>query len=419
MMGTWGTKAAGGPEEVGATRALRLYLFSALIDTIGGGLWMPVSLIFFINAKHFTPEQTGFALTAGGVVGLLIGPVGGSLIDRWGPAFFVITGNLLSAAVFALFTFVDSIWQVGLLGAVFAAADRLFWTANAPLLGQLVAGRKLDRIIGYQNVVRIIGLGVGAGLSGLLIGNEKGLIALAYANSISYVLTAGMVLIAVRLARSTWNAAGVGGAASEQAPKAAWGTVMTDWPYLLLCLVQVQFGLAARSLVVILPLVAIDRLGGPTWLPGVSIVVGNALLAVIQTPAVRLSERTTRLRMLNMAGIVFGLAFLVLAPAETLGHTWAIPTILLASVLGAIAEALFGPLTIAAANQAAPEGHKGRYSAVFQTAWGVANVLAPAVLTALLAVSNSVLWLTMSAIILLAVPVTTLAARRLPAGCLR
>ena len=66
------------------------------------------------------------------------------------------------------------------------------------------------------------------------------------------------------------------------------------------------------------------------------------------------------------------------------------------------AEAIFAPLSTAAAAAMAPPGLEGRASALFQLAWGVAQVSAPFFLTALLSVDNAVLWLTLAGLSALA-----------------
>ncbi|WP_086668057.1 MFS transporter [Lentzea kentuckyensis] len=394
----------------------RLYIFSALIDTIGGGLWMPVSLIFFIDGKGLPAEQVGLALTIGGIIGLVAAPNGGGLIDKRGPAFIAVIANVLCGSVFLFYTVVDQVWQIALLSAVFAGADRLFWTANAPLLERLVpAGQALDRVLGAQNVARIVGLGVGAGLSGLFIGNPSGLNILGYANGLSYVLAATITLVAVLVAGVATSRIAMPKAESLATP---WRRILADRPYLMLCLIQVQFGLAARSFVVILPVVAIHTLGGPSWLPGVSVIVANGLLALIQAPVIRLSERTSRLWIINVSAIAFVGSFLLLVPGGTFGASAAVPIIVAVAVLTAVAEAGFAPPITAAASLAAPQELKGRYSAVLQTSWGLGNVLAPALFTSLYAVSNSVLWLFMALLLLAVVPIANATAKRLPPGCL-
>jgi hypothetical protein len=53
----------------------------------------------------------------------------------------------------------------GALAAVFAACERLFWTANTPALERLVAEGELLRVLGSQNMLRTVGWLAGAGLA--------------------------------------------------------------------------------------------------------------------------------------------------------------------------------------------------------------------------------------------------------------
>ncbi len=402
----------------GATSALkgRLYLLAMLIDTIGSGMWMPIGLIFFTRAQHLPIEQVGVALTVGGVFGLAAGPVSGNLVDRFGPAPFVVISNVARGAVFFVYPLIDSAWQVSLLAAVYAAADRLFWTANTPLLGSLVAGRRLDRLLATQNVIRIVGLGLGAAACGLLAGTVPGLHLLADVNAISYLLAACVIFFAVEMSKPAAVATAGG---HDDAQRPGWRATLADRPYLALCLIQLLFALSALSLVVILPLAALVRLGGPSWLPGASIVVGNTVLALAQKPAVKISEKMSRARGLILAGLIFALTFLLMAPATEFDRRMVAPLVLIVSMLGVVGEALSAPLMTAAANQAAPQALRGRYSALFQTSWGLATVLAPALFTGLLAAGNAVLWLTLCCIALMTIPGLLAVSGRLPDGCLQ
>ncbi|GAA4419216.1 hypothetical protein GCM10023148_18260 [Actinokineospora soli] len=89
-----------------------------------------------------------------------------------------------------------------------------------------------------------------------------------------------------------------------------------------------------------------------------------------------------------------------------------------AVALGALGQGVCSTLLIAAATDAAPDDLRGRYNAVYQAAFGFANVLTPAVFTALLAVSNAVMWASVACLVLLALPLLRATAARLPARCL-
>lgn len=391
-----------------------LYMFAMLLDTIGTGMWMPVGLIFFTKAQQLPVEQVGSMLTVGGIFGLVLGPMAGNLVDKWGPGRLLLASNLSSASVFVLYPLVGSAWQIALLAAVLSAATRLFWTANTLHLASTVSGRGLDEVLATQNVIRIVGIGIGAGASGVFAGSVTGLHVLALINAGTFVLAAILIGSVVNLSTPDTKVVG-----NDSLPKVGWRDIVADRPFLLLCLVQTLFVLCAMSLVGIMPLVALDPLGGPQWLPGASIVVGNVVLALAQKPAVRFSTRTSRLRALLISSITFAVTFLLMAPGTYLDQSLVIPLVLAASALGVVGEALFGPLMTAVANERAPEAVRGRYSALFQTSWGLAVVLAPAVFTGLLALGHAVLWLTACGIALLTIPGLLVLSRKLPAQCLR
>jgi hypothetical protein len=90
--------------------------------------------------------------------------------------------------------------------------------------------------------------------------------------------------------------------------------------------------------------------------------------------------------------------------------------ILCYSVAVSLAEAIFAPIALAAAAAAAPAALQGRASALFQLSWGVSQVAAPLLLTVLLSAGNPVLWLTLSGLTAMAVPLVWLQRRLLACG---
>ena len=392
------------------------YFVGTFIDTVGGGLWMPIALIFFVRAQGLPLGQVGAALTLGGIVALAVGPLAGTVSDRIGPVPVVFASNAVRVLVFCCYPLVGSVWQLLVLATLGSAGDRLFWTANTPLMSRLAEGRALDRMLATQSVVRIVGLGVGAGAAGLLADRPGGLELLAYANAASFALAAVLVLVAA--GGFAVERAGRGGHGSGAAVP-GWRSVARDRPFLLLCGIHTVLALGGASLVLILPLVAVDTLRGPVWLAGAAIVLGNAVLAVAQRPVVAWTGPRPRRRGLVAGALVLATAFLLLAPAGHASPEAVVGLVLAAAAVGALGQCAAFPLMVAAANHAAPVASRGRYSAVFQTSWGAANAVAPALLTGLLAVGHPVLWLTLAAATLATVPALRAVSTRLPAACLR
>ncbi|MFI5963486.1 MFS transporter [Streptomyces asoensis] len=394
--------------------ARRWYLAALFADAVGNGLWTPLALIFFTRAQHIPLDVTGAALTAGGLIGLLTGPLAGTLVDRWGALPLVQLSNVLRGAVFLVYPLITSVGQLIALAAVLAACERLFWTANTPALEQVVGKDGLLPVLATQNMLRTAGWMTGAGLaavlSAALLQHPGRLHLIAWLNGATF-LAAALLMLGVRVPRRT-------GApdASRPAPKAtgpAWRRTLADRPFLLLCLTQLAFALMTDSLTVMLPLVALDVLHGPSWLPAAALITSSVALLLAQKQAVRrFGGKGSALRPLRLACLVFAVAFLLLAPAGRLTPGWAVPVVLGAAVAGAVADALFAPVMTVLANAAAPEEYKGRYSATFQLAWGAAAVLAPAVGAFLLTAGNAVLWLTLVALGAATAALTALVPRR-------
>jgi len=190
--------------------------------------------------------------------------------------------------------------------------------------------------------------------------------------------------------------------------------VWRDRPYLQLCGAHILLVLMTSAYVVILPLAILREFHGPTWLVGASVVAANAVLAATQKPVLGYARSRPRRTLILASLPVFAVSFVVLLPlAGNAGTTEVVTLVLIASCLGGLAESMSTTLMISAANQAAPTGSQGRYSAAFQTSWGLAEVIAPLLFTRLLLTGSAVLWVALIAVAALVAPVTTGASRRL------
>ncbi|MFF4900631.1 MFS transporter [Streptomyces sp. NPDC001068] len=369
----------------------RTYLVALTVDCVGNGLWAPVALIFFTRGQHLPLAHVGAALTAGGLLGLLAGPVNGLLVDRWGPANGAALSYAVRTGVFSLFPFVSATWQVGALAVVMVAADRLFWTASTPLLARLVPADALLGVLSTASVLRVSGWAaggaIGATAGGLLIGSGTGLHLIAYANGLSYAAAMGLVLTVRRHVRPTPAAEPSGDGRAWR-----WRDLRDDPGFLRLCLLTLLLAFVSDCLTTMLPVVAIVVLGQPSWVPGVVVAVACVSMALARRPSVAYARRVSAPPALRLAACFFTLAVLVMAPSG-----WAGPAttavVLCGALIGTFGDALFAPVVTTTANAAAPPGLEGRYNATFQTAFGIAGAVAPAAGTALLAHGNPVLWL--------------------------
>jgi MFS family permease len=194
--------------------------------------------------------------------------------------------------------------------------------------------------------------------------------------------------------------------------------VLSDRPYIGFCLAHMAFTLASASKFAILPILVRDFLHGPQWIAGAAITIGTVVVVLGQNAIVRMLSRFTRAAGLIAAAVVFAGSFALLIPVTSVSLRVATGLILFTSLTFSIAEAMFAPLSTAAAAEAAPPGVEGRASALFQLSWGLPMALAPAVLGILLSVSNALLWTCLAVTSLAAVPDLSLLGKALPSGVL-
>lgn len=389
--------------------ARRRFVASTLIDALGSGLWLPFVLLFLVNAQGMGLTEAGAALSLGALLGLAAGPLSGTLMDLVGARRTLIAGNVVRLVAFACYPMATEVWQVAAVSAVVSAGDRLFWTVNAPVVNALTTGREAEHLFGTQTIARFVGAGVGAGATALIpdLDSAATYHLLAYLNAASFGIAA---LLVVGLHVPIEH-----GRRREAHDPTGWRVVLRDKGYVSFCLTNVLFTLASVGKYSILPILILEHLHGPRWLPGVALGIGSVTLVCVQRPVTRLAARRSRATGLVVAAAVFGGSFAALVPVTLVPGAAAVVIIIVVSVTFAVAEALFAPLTTAAAAAAAPEGAQGRASALYQLSWAVSTVAGPALLTGLLSAGSITLWATLTTTSVLAVPAVLALRRRLPA----
>ncbi|WP_086661498.1 MFS transporter [Lentzea kentuckyensis] len=399
-------EAASSPAADGARRR---FVAATLIDALGSGLWMPFVLLFLVNAQGMELTEAGAALSLGALLGLAAGPLSGNLMDRIGARWTLVASNAVRLIAFAFYPMAHVVWQVVVVSLIVSVGDRLFWTANAPVVNALTSERDADKLFGTQTIARFVGAGLGAGVTALIpdLNSQGTYHLLAYLNAASFAI-AGLLLLKLEVPMRHGEQKGADGTRS------GWGVVLRDRAYVGFCASSVLFTLASVSKYSILPILVLDFLHGPHWVPGVALGIGTLTMVSVQRPITRLAARHSRSRGLVVAAAIFACSFAALLSVTVLPLPGAIAVIFAVCVTFAVAEALFAPLVTAAAAAAAPVSAQGRASALFQLSWAVSMVVGPAMLTSLLSVGNSALWLTLTLTSAAAIPAVLALRGRMP-----
>lgn len=388
----------------------RRVVVALVVDAIGSGLFLPFSVLFFVATTDLTVAQVGLAVSVGGIARFAAGPVAGGLADRFGPLRVLIIANVLQGVGFVGYLFVGRLWTLMLVTLVVQAGNAGFWSSYSPLVVEISAPGERERWFGLLGALRNVGFAVGALAAGaaVSIGGVAGYRALALANAASYALAAVLLHRAHTLA--AWSPAVV------TASGPGWRTVLRDRPYLALTATNVSVATTSLALTLVMPVWAVENLGLPAWVPGAALTVNCAMVGLLQGPVVAAMTGHARYRALQLSMVLQVLASAVLLSAATTSVGVGVVLVILGVVVLTVGELMESPVSNTVAAEAAPAVARGRYLAVHQTSWNIASVIAPASLTALLAVSGLAVWGALSVVAIAGGIGFGLVARHLPAA---
>ncbi|MFC4072908.1 MFS transporter [Actinoplanes subglobosus] len=370
---------------------LRLLATAMIVDALGSGLFGPFGLLYGHEVAGLPLAAAGAAIGIASVIALAAGPLAGALVDRLGAARVIVLANSVAVAGGLLLLTARDIWSFTLASVLGVAAVRMFWSGFAPLVGSVAADRA-ERWLGYLRSARLAGVMLGgfAASAVLAADRDHGLTLMLAVDTASYALAG--ILTAVATA-GTRHPAVHAVSPSVDAPS-SYRTVLRDRALLHVTALNISCTLLVSAPVIALPVYLIDSVRAPVWLPGLATGLLTGLVAAAMTRTPHLTRGTGRLRVLALATLLWATGCLLLLPVPLNP----VAATLTAVVVLAAAQAFYEPTADTIALALAPPHLTGRYTAVYQLAWGVSSALAPALVGTLLSVEPAALWITLAVI---------------------
>lgn len=379
------------------------------IDNVGSGLFLPLSVLYVNQVIGLPLALAGSALTMGSITGLAVPALAGRIVDRVGPKTVLITAQLVQAAGVGGYLLAREVAGVVVAAALLTGGQQLFYCSVFALVADVTdatpdgaAPGARERAFAQANMTRAGSFGLGALGAGLLLVpvGPPGLGAAAVLDVVSF-LGAAMLLTTLRVRHPAPPSAAADG-----------GGVLRDRPYLALIATTGLAVAAVDFFLVGFPVFVIERLSGPTWLPGTALVVLATLTGLCGTGALRATRRLGRITALRVgaAGHAVWCALCLAVPLVPTG--WRPCYLLAGTAVLAVAGLVFTPYATALSEAAAPRHHRGRYLAAFQYAFTVSHVLTP-LLVGLFAVADPLPWLFVGGAALVAVIAFPVVGRQL------
>ena len=365
-----------------------------LIDSIGTGMFIPFSLLFFQATTSLPLTRIGLGLSIAALVRIPATVVAGPLSDRFGPRTAIVGSQALQAAGFAGYLFVHGFWSLVAAAVLVQIGNSVFWVAYAPLIAAVAGEGRREHWFALATALRTGGYAAGGVIAGatVAVGGRDGYIAVVAANGASFILAA---FLTARLRPGTAPPP------PDAGSRASWSPMLRDHAFLAFVAVNVGITFLALAIPTAVPVFLVDNLGLPSWSPGVTLAL-NAVLVALSAPVVMSAISGRRRRSILMAAqacVIVVLAVFTLVHLLPAGL--AITVVLIAVLPLAACEVTQGAIVPAVVTESATPQALGRYTSAYQMTFSIADIVCPAVVAAALHAGAIILWLPLAAVALL------------------
>ncbi len=369
-----------------------------LVNTVGNGLLMTLSALFFTQILGFGVAQVGVGLTAAGLCGVLASIPAGRAADRWGSKPVLITLVSLEAVGTVGYALVHRYAAFVLLACFVMAVDRGSSAVRSALYAEVLPadGRVAGRA--YLRVVTNVGLGVGTASAALVLqADTRAAYVLAIlADAVSFAVVAALYMTIPGAART--REAEEADAGQPEAAKGG-NPALRNLPFLAVTALNSVLCLQFAMIEVGVPLWIAKHTSAPRVMIAGSLIVNMVLVVALQVRATKGTEQP------GAAARIFGRGgLLVAASCLVVGLAHGVPAALAAAlVVAGVGFQALGEVYSQAAGWAlsydlAGEGAHGAYQGVYNAGASASLMFAPALMTAVVIANGLLGWAVLGAV---------------------
>ncbi|MFD7615170.1 MFS transporter [Streptomyces sp. NPDC059828] len=374
-----------------ATRESRIIALNALIGSLGTGMFLAGSALYFTRFGGLTETQLGVGLALAGIVGLATTVPMGRLADRFGPRNVLLVVVLWRAVGYIAYLDVDGFTEFVVTACLLFVMDRAGQPLNQALVGRLITGTERNRTMGFIRALRNLGFTVGFGIAGIALttGSETAFRWLFIGNAISFLFVFAFISMLPKVGPSVPK--------GEDGDKTSAGVVppLRDWRFVAAMAANGVLFLHDAVLIMVLPLWVAEHTPSPDWMITVLVTTNTVITVLGQVRVTRhIDSLPSAARATNWSAVLLALACCAFAASgvtDTAG--WAAVTLMAALLLLTVAELLHSASSWEISFALSPEAAQGRYLAFFNLGFSAAEIAGPAVVLWLLAGTGPAGWL--------------------------
>ncbi|MGH3736323.1 MAG: MFS transporter [Micromonosporaceae bacterium] len=380
-----------------ARREIRWMLTATFLSAIGRGLTLPFLLIYLAEVRDLPVALVGVAIGWMGVVSLATAPLGGILIDRYGARLVLLPVLLCQVVGTASLAWVGTIGQAVAALTVVGMAGSTQFAAVSTILASLAGEGERQRVFGFNFTLLNLGIGVGGLLAGWYVDLQRvATFQLLYLVDAATFLAPLLIVLLLRHIGGRVKAAP--GAASGDAASGGPGgyaVLLRDRPYRRLVLLGMVLAVCGYAQIDVGFTAFASQVSQVTpRVIGWAFAANSVTIVVLQLFVLRWLEGRSRTRALAGVGVVWGVAWAILAVTGLAdgGFALAAAGVVTCMVVFSMGETLFSPVMPALTNALAKPELRGRYNAVGTMTFGLSSVVGPLTAGPLIGSGLAVVW---------------------------
>ena len=387
------------------SREARRILVGTLFSAVGRGLTLPFLFVYLNQARGLAAGTVGLLVGWMGLVALVLAPLGGSLVDRYGARHVVLPLLVVEAVGTASLALVHDTVSALLALTVAAIGGSALWSGQNTILASLVPDDQRQQVFGLSFTLLNLGIGIGGMVAAAVVDVTRPVTfqAIYLGDAASYLIPAGILLSMPHVGRRLVAPPPPARAPADLARPgvtsrpAGYREVLRDKAFVRLILfgltlttcgyaqIEVGFTAFATRIAHVSPRVVGWALAGNTLM-----IVGAQLFVL------RALRHRSRTHALAAVGVIFAGSWLVLAAGGFAGqHGGALVAalgVIGCAVVFAVGETLLSPVMPALTNALATDELRGRYNAMTSILWGISGIVGPITAGPLIGAGRAGLW---------------------------
>jgi MFS transporter len=354
-------------------RVTRQLAVQTLVNTLGNGLFMTVSAVYFTRSVGLSAGQVGLGLTVAGGFGVAAAVPMGQLADRWGAKRMLVALYAAEAVGLVGYMVVRSFAAFLVAACVATMMDRSTNAVKGAMLATALPPERRVRGRAYLRAVTNVGIGAGAALAAvaLQLNTRPAYLAMIAADAVTFVVSAvllrGIPVDAPRTARPA------GGSRLG---------ALTDPAFLAVTALNSVLAIQFSLLEVAVPLWIVGHTNAPAAMASAVLFANTVLVVLLQVRAARGTATVpSAARVARRAGLLLAAGCVVFGLAHGLPAVPAALVLLAAGVLETLGEVQSSAAGWAMSYELADPRSPGAYQGVFQSGASAAIMIAPALTT--------------------------------------